>query len=451
MAEYNKKDFIINMLIMSTTMLVLRIVTMSFNIYFTSLIGAEKTGLFHIVFSVYGFLITFSISGTGLAVTRLVAECGGFSKKRETDILKKSIVLCLTTSGAAMAFTILFSDRISIFATGSTEVSPALCLLASSLIPLSVSAILRGYFMAVRKSVFVTVSQLTEEISSIAITITILNKIKYTPYGYMSMICGISFSAYIAFLLDFIIYRIYSKNLKSGDKNTVCYREILSISAPVAIGSYLRSALLCAENVLIPSCLGARGDGNALSKYGVIKGMSLPIMLFPTLFISTFSSLLLPEMANRFSKGHKNGIRHMAKRAISSAFLFSAGVASILAIFHDKIGNVFYNNNQVGVYLGYLAFLAIPMYIDTVVDSILKGLNEQVMSLWYNIVDSILRVIMIVTLIPKYGAMAYIAILYISEIFNLSLSISRLIWVIYKKGKKMYKKVEKRKILLYNR
>ena len=118
MTEYNKRDFIINMLIMSTTMLVLRIVTMSFNIYFTSLIGAEKTGLFHIVFSVYGFLITFSISGTGLAVTRLVAECGGFSKKRETDILKKSIVLCLTTSGGAMLFTILFSDRISIFATG---------------------------------------------------------------------------------------------------------------------------------------------------------------------------------------------------------------------------------------------------------------------------------------------------------------------------------------------
>ena len=448
MAEYSKRDFIINMLIMSTTMLVLRIITMGFNIYFTSVIGAEKTGLFHIVFSVYGFLITFSISGTGLAVTRLVAECGKNFKKRETDILKKSIILCLATSGTAMLFTIIFSARISIFTTGSTEISPALCLLASSLIPLSVSAILRGYFMAVRKSVFVTLSQLTEEISSIVITMSFLAKIKNTPYGYMSMICGISFSAYIAFLLDFIIYRLYSKNLRSGDKNTVYYKEILSISAPVAMGSYLRSALLCSENVLIPRCLGARGDENALARYGVIKGMSLPIMLFPTLFISAFSSLLLPEMANRFSKGHKNGIRHMAKKAIFFTILFSAGVAVILFLFHDKIGNVFYNNNQAGIYLGYLAFLVVPMYIDTVVDSILKGLNEQVMSLWYNIIDSVLRVIMIVTLIPRYGAIAYIAILYISEIFNLSLSLSRLIRVTCKNSKKIEQKSGKRKNLV---
>ncbi len=448
MAEYNKRDFIINMLIMSTSMLVLRIITMGWNIYFTSVIGAEKTGLFHIIFSVYGFLITFSISGTGLAVTRLVAECGGISKKRETDILKKSIFLCISTSGLGMLFTILFSKSISIYTVGSTEAAPAMCILGSSLIPLSLSAILRGYFMAVRKSVFVTVSQLTEEVSSIVISMIILGKIKNTPHGYMAMICGISFSAYIAFLLDFIIYRLYSKNLKSGDKNSVYYREILSISVPVALGSYLRSIFLCAENVLIPKCLGAGGDGNALSKYGVIKGMSLPIMLFPTLFISTFSSLLLPEMANRFSKGHKNGIRHMAKRALASTLVFSLGIAVVLSLFHDRIADLFYDNGQVGIYLGYLAFLCVPMYIDTVVDSILKGLNEQVMSLWYNIVDSILRVIMIITLIPKYGAIAYIVILYISEIFNLSLSFSRLIWVICKKNKKIEQKSRKRKNLV---
>ena len=140
----------------------------------------------------------------------------------------------------------------------------------------------------------------------------------------------------------------------------------------------------------------------------------------------------------------------MAKRALTSTLIFSSGVAIILLFFHDRIANMFYSNPQVGIYLGYLALLTVPMYIDTVVDSILKGLNEQVMSLWYNIIDSILRVIMILTLIPKFGAIAYIAMLYISELFNLTLSLSRLIWVIYKKNKKTIKKVEKEKILLYN-
>ena len=69
----DKKTFMTNMFLMSGTMLIIRIMTMGFNIYFTSVIGAASSGIFHLIFSVYGFAVTFSVSGTGLAVTRLVS------------------------------------------------------------------------------------------------------------------------------------------------------------------------------------------------------------------------------------------------------------------------------------------------------------------------------------------------------------------------------------------
>ena len=45
MAEYGKAKFVTNMLIMTGTMLVIRVMSMAFNIYFTSVIGASGAGI----------------------------------------------------------------------------------------------------------------------------------------------------------------------------------------------------------------------------------------------------------------------------------------------------------------------------------------------------------------------------------------------------------------------
>ena len=92
---------------------------------------------------------------------------------------------------------------------------------------------------------------------------------------------------------------------------------------------------------------------------------------------------------------------------------------------HDIISRTFFNEQKVSFYLGLLSLLAIPMYLDTVADSILKGLGLQNACLRYNIIDSVLRVAAIFVLMPKIGPVFYIALIYISEIFNLALSLGK--------------------------
>ncbi len=69
------------------------------------------------------------------------------------------------------------------------------------------------------------------------------------------------------------------------------------------------------------------------------------------------------------------------------------------------------------------------MYLDQIVDSILKGLNQQLSSMKYNTIDSFMRVIIIYSLVPILGIKGYIIMLYVGTIFNASLSINRLIVV----------------------
>ena len=69
------------------------------------------------------------------------------------------------------------------------------------------------------------------------------------------------------------------------------------------------------------------------------------------------------------------------------------------------------------------------LYLDVVVDSLLKGLDEQLNSMKYNFSDSFLRVLLILLFMRFAGMRAYIAILFFSSIFNAMLSVRRLLKV----------------------
>ena len=72
----------------------------------------------------------------------------------------------------------------------------------------------------------------------------------------------------------------------------------------------------------------------------------------------------------------------------------------------------------------------IPLvYLDGIVDSMLKGLNQQIHYLSYNIADSVISVILVTVLVPLYGIMGVIIVMYVGTLLNTGLSLLRLIKV----------------------
>ena len=73
-----------------------------------------------------------------------------------------------------------------------------------------------------------------------------------------------------------------------------------------------------------------------------------------------------------------------------------------------------------------LAFIVPIMYLDHVTDGILKGIGEQVYSMWVNITDSLLSVILVYFLIPPLGIIGYAIVIVVMEGYNFALSALRL-------------------------
>jgi stage V sporulation protein B len=150
-------------------------------------------------------------------------------------------------------------------------------------------------------------------------------------------------------------------------------------------------------------------------------------VLYPAALISSFSGLLVPEIAECNVQSSRVRIRYMISRVWSLALIFSIGTAGILLCFSGEIGQALYPGTETAKYIRLLAPLIPIMYIDTATDAILKGLGEQVYSMNINILDALISVILVWWLIPIYGVGGYIMTVYFSETFNTVFSIARLL------------------------
>lgn len=429
------KLFFKNTVILTVGSIALRLIGVAFGAYLSRQIGAEGMGLYQLVFSVYNFASTVATSGIYLSVTRLVAEgIGRGSYADANDAMRKCMIYGVIVSTVAASALYGFSVPIGTALLDDSRTIPSLRILACALPFMAFSSSLRGYFFAIRNVVKSTSSQILEQLIRMAVVslgLTILLP-KGMTWACAAIALGSVGGEALAFLYTLILYlRDRKKRTFTPKRKKETTRKVLSITIPVALSSYLRSALVTLENILIPRGFkkyGATGE-SALAQYGMMEAMVMPILTFPSAFLTSFSSLLVPELAEAAAVGNRHQINRLASRVMQLTLFFSLPITAAFIAFGEDLGMAVYQSTESGAMLRVLAPLVPMLYLDTVADAMLKGLDEQVSSLRYSIIDSAISVVLIYLLIPIYGVNGYIAVMFISTFVNAALSINCLVRV----------------------
>ena len=437
--------FIVNGTLMTLVSLLLRFVSVSFNVYISNIIGAEGLGLFTLISTVYSFALTIATSGINLATTRLVSECIGEEGLNDSNniiknqkiqyILKKCICYSLIFSISVSVILLISADYIGNEILFDKRTIPSLRLLSVTLVPIAVSSALNGYFVAVRRVYKNAIVMLFSQFSKIFATVLIFRSFVSldTEMACLAIVAGGAFSEILSFLLHLGLY-IKEKSNRKNEALSKTYKSnvvknLLSISLPVALSAYLRSGLISIEHILIPIGLEKSGSNKSasLAAYGTVQSMVFPIVLFPSAILSSFAGLLIPEISEAKTVKNIEKIKAIAANGLKITLLFSIGAAGIIGCFANKLGATIYPSSDAGKYIRVIAPLIPVMYLDTMVDSILKGLGQQVYSMIVNIIDSSLSVILVIFLIPKFGIWGFIMTVFFTEIINATLSIIRLL------------------------
>ena len=88
-----------------------------------------------------------------------------------------------------------------------------------------------------------------------------------------------------------------------------------------------------------------------------------------------------------------------------------------------------YQSEEIGFYLSILGPLMPFMYMESMVDGILKGLGEQLSSFRYTALDSVVRIALIYLLLPRFGMQGFLFVMLVSNLLTSLLNLHRLLHV----------------------
>lgn len=428
-----KTLFIKNAAVLTVSGLLLRFAGIVFKVWMASNVGAEGMGLYQIVFSVY---VLFATSGISTAVTRLVAdELALGSQKGIHKILLRAVQFTLIAAAVSLSLLFFGADFIGSRVLGDERALLSIKILAFSLPFMGLCSVLKGYFFARRRATPNALSQIFEQLVRIATVIFAVTAVKGKDIATLcaAVFFGDTVAEGMGLLLIYIVYLFDRKNLKTL-KGRVrppygISKEITRIALPITAGRYLNSLLRTAENILVPKNLAkyALSGSGALSMFGMIKGMALPILFFPSTLLNAVSTLLIPEMSEAMARGRRGVVGSAVSKVIKITSLSGFIAGAIFFVSGEEIGMLIYKEPQIGFLLKWLSPIVPLMYLDSICDGILKGLDHQKFTFHTALCDSSLRIILVLLVLPFFGINGFIGIMYFSNIFTCFLHVGKLI------------------------
>lgn len=430
-----KKRLLRNTAMLSGTSVLMSLLGMAFQAWLARRIGAAAIGLYQLVCSVAALGATLAISGIRFASTRMIAEELGAGR---SDGIAAAVRRCLAYAGlfgfAAGLALWLCAEPVGAGWIGDGRTVASLRICAFSLPCISLCAAMSGYFTACGRPGRPMLIHLAEQLIGIAFAACFLRRARPGDLEdcCAAIVCGRLLGDLASLLMLGLacqadLQRHYP--LRAAGRGQTA--RLLRIAVPLASSAYARSGLSTAQHLLVPRGLRASGASaeSALAGYGVVHGMALPLLLFPSVVLASAAELIVPELTREQVRQNRPRIRRAVRAFLAVGLLYSAAIAALLFAFSQPLGRLIFHSEEAGRFIRLLAPLVPIMYTDMCVDGCLKGLGQQVWSMGINILDSLSGLVLIRLLLPRFALTGYLFVIAVTETLNFLLSSLRLVRV----------------------
>ena len=422
-----------NMLLLTGVNFLLRGFSMVFGVYLSGRIGAEGLGLFQFIGTVGSLAMTLGLSGARVSAMYLCAEEYG---ARRLGGVRQAMRCCLhyglIVSGLAAVLLWMLAEPIARTWIRNPDAVRSLRILAVFLPVNCVSSILTGYYTACNRVRSMIGVEVGERMLSLALTVLFLRGAGTdTSLCCAAVILGGNLAGVVATGVLLARYFREVGGAEAEAPERAMRGRLLRLAVPLAFSDYLRAALSSLEQFLIPWGLAiySGSQSGSMAAYGVIHGMVFPILMFPATFLYSLSDLMVPELARRKATGNQNRIRQLTKRCLQMGLLFAGGVAGLMFVLAEPLGQLIYHSAEAGSFIRVFSPMVLMLYMDALVDGMEKGLGQQVATVRYNTITSFLDVVLLGLLLPRRGIGGYLFTFVVTHAVNFALSLRRLLIV----------------------
>lgn len=423
-----------------------RIAGFFYKIFLSRTIGAEQIGLFQLTMPVFAFCMAFACGGIQTAVSRFTAEYHAKNDCRGTHLLLfSSLLLSGSLSIFCSVFLYLNAGWIAVRFLLEPRCTQLLQIIAISLPFCVIHSCLCGYFIGLKNIRPSALSQLFEQIFRIGSACFFY--VIFTSDGRemnASIMALGHLSGEMASALYSLLYLLFHAKPKLSVSATALFhrttqrlqnkkqenflflnsltagiRLTLSVSAPLGLNRMLLCILQGMEAALLPQKLQLFGysANEALSVYGILTGMTLPLLLFPTAITSALGTLLLPAVSEARTLKQNRQITAAANTCFYCSLFFGCLFLAILFFFGKHIGQFLFHNEPAGMFLQKMALICPFLYLNTTMTSIVHGLGKSTAVFLWSTAGYLIRLISVLLFVENLGIDAYIYGTMCSQLF----------------------------------
>lgn len=408
-----KSSLITGTLLLTIAGVLTRIIGFFYRIFLSRVIGAEGLGIYQLTAPVMA--LGFAITSTGIqtAISRFVSnEVGKKNPGGARSYLFCGLWLSLLLS---VLFSVILwknTDFIARSWLGDARCAPLLSILSLSFVPSCIHACINGYYYGLKKTGVPALTQLAEQLARVAIVYVLFQIYTEQQQSVPLSITmwGVVIGEAASTLVSVSCIRLLPSTADRGLSMVTCTRNLLAMAAPLTANRVILNLFSSYENIMIPNRLRLFGYefSDALSVYGILTGMTMSVVMFPSVITNSVSVLLLPAISEAKAAGDDALIRRTLKKTIESCL--SLGFLATLAFLFtgDFLGNFLFGNALAGTFITTLGWICPFLYLGSTLSSILHGLGFPGLTFVLNLISCGIRILFVLFAVPVFGIKSYL-------------------------------------------
>lgn len=414
----SKKDTILRgTFILTVTGFLSRFIGFFYRIFLSRTFGEEGVGLYQLVFPIFALGFSFTSAGIEVALSRLIAQKTALGKQNEAT---QTLFTGLFVSFSLSVFTMLLLQQNAPWVTEHV-LRDARCerlLIAMSYIfPFSsIHSCICGYYLGLKQTKRIAISQLIEQmvrvLSVYLICMVLFKQNSSLPVtvAVAGLVLGEIGSAFYCIFTFKTADKLSSVAGKQKGNYFSRVKELLFLSLPLTANRVLLNVLQGIEAVSIPGCLILSGltNSESLSLYGILTGMAMPCIFFPSALTGSIATMLLPTIAEVQARKDHSVLIRLIRKTTGCVFFLGAICTVCFLLSGNLIGILLFHSKAAGAFITTLAWICPFMYTNTTLISILNGLGKASSSFRINTCGLFIRIGSVFFLIPLYGILGYL-------------------------------------------
>lgn len=426
MQTIKKHPLLLGTLILTITGLFSRLIGFYYRIYLTKLFGEEGMGIYQLLSPILSLSFSLTSAAYQTAISKFVAEKTANAETNSLHPLFAGLSMSLPLSLLCNFIIFRFADFIGNHFLLEPRTISMLKILSFS-IPFAAShSCINGYFYGKKKASVPAFTQLLEQLTRVFCVYSI-STYAFSKGIYPTLniaVLGLTIGEIISMITSLLcLYFHCSKEKKSTysfrpKQSITTYGCLLTMILPLTANRIILTLLQSVESVSIPAKLRIFGydSSTALSIYGVLTGMAMPLIFFPNALTGSLAVLLLPVISEGYAKGDLCTVRKTIHRSIVYSSLLGFLFLCFFVILGNFLGDFLFHSSLAGHFITTLGFICPFLYLDTTLSSILQGLGKASSIFLLNVICLTLRLLFIFYFVPIYGIKSYLYGLLLSQL-----------------------------------